>query len=477
MTDQIYKSLVEGAELTDAQVEKTLALIGGQGIDGGDLYFQQSESEAWSLEEERVDEGARSFVRGVGVRAWSGEKTGFAYSQQLASGPLLEAAQAARAIARGTASDSVCIEARSPLPRLYGDVNPMLELTPTEKADLLKHADRTARAFDPRIQRVAASLSCSRNTVAIIQSSGQLATDIRPLVSFSIDVVAVDGKRREYGRSGFGGRRGLKGEVSFEAVAEAAEEAARLALNRLAAAPPPAGDMTVVLGPGWPGILLHEAVGHGLESDFNRKGVSAFSNRLGERVAAPGCTLVDDGTLVGRRGSLTVDDEGTASQQTVLIEDGYLRGYMQDRFNASLTGAALTGNGRRESYAHTPMPRMTNTYMLAGAQDPGEIVESVKYGLYATHFNGGQVDIVSGKFVFSMSECRLIENGRLTRPLRGATLIGNGPEALKRVSMIGSDLELDRGVGTCGKDGQSVPVGVGQPTLKLEGITVGGEVD
>ena len=475
MTDQIYQSLVEGADLTDAQVEQTLAVIGGRGIDGGDLYFQQSESEAWSLDEGRVDEGDRSFERGVGVRAWSGEKTGFAYSQQLASGPLLEAAQAARAIARGTASDLVRIETRPPIPQLYGDENPLLELTPTEKTGLLKHADQIARAADPRIRRVEASLSCSRDTIAIIQASGQLATDIRPLVSFSIGVVAVDGKRREYGRSSFGGRRGLKSEVSFEAVAEAAEEAARLALNRLAAAPPPAGDMTVVLGPGWPGILLHEAVGHGLEADFNRKGVSAFSDRLGERVAAPGCTLVDDGTLEGRRGSLTIDDEGTPSQQTVLIEDGYLRGYMQDRFNAGLTGAALTGNGRRQSYAQLPMPRMTNTYMLAGAHEPGEIIESVQYGLYASHFNGGQVDIVSGKFVFSMSECCLIENGRLTRPLRGATLIGNGPEALKRISMIGNDLELDKGVGTCGKNGQSVPVGVGQPTLRLEGITVGGE--
>ena len=459
MTNHIYKSLVEDAELTDTQVEKTLAVIGGREVDGGDLYFQQRESEGWSLEEERVDEGARSFARGVGVRAWSGEKTGFAYCQSLAAGPLLEAARTARAIASGTASDPVRIETRPPIRQLYGDENPLLELTPKEKADLLKHADRVARAFDPRIQRVSASLSCSRDTIAIIQASGQLATDVRPLTSFSIDVLAIDGKKREYGRSGFGGRRGLRCEISFEAVAGAAEEAARLAINRLTAAPPPAGEMTVVLGPGWPGILLHEAVGHGLEADFNRKGVSAFSGRLGERVAAPGCTLVDDGTLEGRRGSLTIDDEGTASQQTVLIEDGYLRGYMQDRFNAGLTGAALTGNGRRESYAHLPMPRMTNTYMLAGAHEPGEIIESVRHGLYATHFNGGQVDIVSGKFVFSMSECSLIENGRLTRPLRGATLIGNGPEALKRVSMIGNDLQLDAGVGTCGKDGQSVPVG------------------
>ena len=477
MTDPIYKSLIKDAELTNAQIERTLAVIGGQGIDGGDLYFQQSESETWSLEEERVDEGARSFVRGVGVRAWSGEKTGFAYSQQLAGDPLLEAAQAARAIAKGATSDAVRIETRLPVPKLYGDENPLLELRATEKAELLKQADRVARAADPRIQRVSASLSCSLSTVAVIQASGQLATDIRPLVSFSIDVVAVDGKKREGGRSGFGGRRGLRGEISFEAVTEAAAEAARLALNRLEAVPPPAGDMVVVLGPGWPGILLHEAVGHGLEADFNRKGVSAFSGRLGERVAAPGCTLVDDGTLEGRRGSLTIDDEGTASQQTVLIEDGYLRGYMQDRFNAGLTGAALTGNGRRQSYAHMPMPRMTNTYMIPGSHEPGEIIESVKYGLYATQFSGGQVDIVSGKFVFSMSECCLIENGRLTRPLCGATLIGNGPEALKRISMIGNDLELDKGIGTCGKDGQSVAVGVGQPTLRLDGITVGGEAD
>ena len=443
-------------------------------VDAADLYFQFSRDEGWSLEDGIVKEGSAAIEQGVGVRALAGEKTGFAYSGEILPAALEEAARAARAIA---ASGS---EVRQPVLRrhrghdLYRPLDPVGSLSDDEKVKWLERVDRETRRIDPRIKQVMASVSSSFDVVMVADSDGTLVADVRPLVRFNVSVIAEQDGRRETGFAGMGGRYSLAELVAGDRPLNLGREAARQALVNLTAVPAPAGAMTVVLGAGWPGILLHEAIGHGLEGDFNRKGTSAFSNRVGERVASEHCTVVDDGTLSARRGSLNVDDEGTPTRCTTLIENGILKGYLQDKLNARLMGTQSTGNGRRESFAHLTLPRMTNTYMRPGPHDPGEILASVDKGIYAVNFGGGQVDITSGKFVFSASEAYLIEKGRIGAPIKGATLIGNGPDVLTRVSMVGNDLKLDDGVGTCGKEGQSVPVGVGQPTLRIDGITVGG---
>ena len=433
-----------------------------------------SRLESWVLEDGILKEGSHNIERGAGIRVVSGEKTGFAYSDEIQLPMLVEAAGTARAIVRSAQDGRVQIRGVPVKRQLYQPLDPVASLEDREKVDLLRQVDAEARRQDPRVQQVIVSLVAAHDVVLIAASDGTLSGDVRPLVRMSVSVIAEQGGRREQGSSGGGARESLHYFRAGERALGYAREAARQALVNLESVDAPAGSMTVVLGPGWPGVLLHEAIGHGLEGDFNRKGTSAFAGRMGERVAAPGCTVVDDGTLAGRRGSLNIDDEGVPSQNTVLIEDGVLKGYMQDRLNARLMGVASTGNGRRESYAHLPMPRMTNTYMLPGTLDPQEIIRSVERGLYAVNFGGGQVDITSGKFVFSASEAYLIEKGRVTRPVKGATLIGNGPDVLTRVSMVGNDLQLDTGIGTCGKEGQSVPVGVGQPTLRVEQVTVGG---
>jgi TldD protein len=467
-------SILTPVGLENADIDRLIGQLHGPSIDAADIYFQSSRMQSWVLEDGIIKEGNFNIEQGAGVRAVSGERTGFAYSDELELPALLQAAQAARAIARGGAEGRVQVAGTPVARRLYEPLNPVDSLPDDEKVSLLHRVDEEARRQDPRVKQVVASLVMAHDVILVAAVDGTLTADVRPLVRLNVSVIAEHEGRREQGSSGGGARRGLDYFLGADRALEYAREAVRLALTNLEATEAPAGSMTVVLGPGWPGVLLHEAVGHGLEGDFNRKGTSAFAGRLGERVAAPGVTVVDDGTLPGRRGSLNVDDEGTATESTVLIEDGILRGYMQDKLNARLTGAAPTGNGRRESYAHLPMPRMTNTYMLAGTQDPGEIIASVDNGLYAVNFGGGQVDITSGKFVFSASEAYLIENGKVTRPVKGATLIGNGPDVLTRVRMVGDDLQLDQGVGTCGKEGQSVPVGVGQPTLRVDGLTVGG---
>jgi len=460
--------------LTEADMARALGEIFTHRVDYADLYFQYTRSEGWSLEEGIVKTGSFSIEQGVGVRAQSGEKTAFAYSDTLSADALLSAARTVRGIARrGAGRARVAAPGPDSGRSLYGDIDPLGTLGATEKVALLERVERMARARDPRIIQVMAGLGAEYDVVLIAGSDGRLAADVRPLVRLSLTVIAEQGGRREMGHAGGGGRTGLQ-MFTDDVLAGYVERATHEALVNLEARPAPAGEMTVVLGSGWPGILLHEAVGHGLEGDFNRKGSSVFSGRVGERVASRGVTVVDDGTLPGRRGSLNIDDEGNATQRNVLIEDGILRGYMQDTLNARLMKTAATGNGRRESFAHLPMPRMTNTYMLAGRDDPAEILASVKRGLYAVNFGGGQVDITNGKFVFSASEAYMIENGRVTYPVKGATLIGNGPDAMNRVAMIGNDLALDSGVGTCGKDGQSVPVGVGMPTVRMEGLTVGG---
>jgi TldD protein len=410
----------------------------------------------------------------VGVRALAGEKTGFAYSDEIMLPALEEASRAARAIAVQGGDRKVKAWSPQAGHQLYLPADPVASLTTEDKVAWLERVDREARRADPRVVHVTASVTAVHDVVLIATSEGQLAADVRPLVRFNVSVLVEQNGRREQGYAGMGGRYSLAELVEGDRPLELAREAVRQGLVNLEAIPAPAGPMTVVLGPGWPGILLHEAIGHGLEGDFNRKGTSAFANRIGERVAAPECTVVDDGTLARRRGSLNIDDEGTPTQCTMLIENGILRGYMQDRLNSRLMGVPATGNGRRESFAHMTLPRMTNTYMRPGPHDPQEIIRSVKNGIYAVNFGGGQVDITSGKFVFSASEAYAIENGKLGAPLKGATLIGNGPDVLTRVAMVGNDLKLDDGVGTCGKEGQSVPVGVGQPTLKIEGLTVGG---
>ena len=444
-------------------------------IDIADLYFQSSRLQSWVLEDGIIKQGNFSIEQGAGIRAVSGEKTGFAYSDELQVSSLLQAAQAARTIARSGSQGQAHIPAQSDQPPLrYEPLNPLDSLSDEEKISLLHRIDGEARKIDPRVKQVIASLVAVQETVLILDDQGQMHGDIRPLIRCNVHVIAESGQRREQGSSGGGARTDLGYFLAEDRALNYAREAVRQALINLEALDAPAGTMTVVLGPGWPGVLLHEAVGHGLEGDFNRKGTSAFAGRLGERVAAPGVTVVDDGTLPDRRGSLNVDDEGTPTQCTTLIEDGILKGFMQDRLNARLMGVPCTGNGRRESYAHLPMPRMTNTYMLAGDKDPQEIIASVDRGLYAVNFGGGQVDITSGKFVFSASEAYLIEGGKIGAPVKGATLMGNGPEVLTKVRMIGNDLSLDLGVGTCGKEGQNVPVGVGQPTLRVDGLTVGG---
>ena len=442
-------------------------------VDYADLYFQYSRSESWSLEEGIVKAGSFNIDQGVGVRAVSGEKTAFAYSDDIGLPALRSAAEATRAIARQGGEGRMQVARIGRGNALYAPADPLVSLEDPRKVALLERLERYARGRDPRVKQVIASLAGEYEVMLVARSDGLMAADVRPLVRVSLQVIAEENGRREQGSSGGGGRFDY-GYFTDEVLEDFAEKAVHQALVNLRAEPAPAGSMTVVLGPGWPGVLLHEAVGHGLEGDFNRKGSSAFTGRIGERVAARGVTVVDDGTIARRRGSLNIDDEGNPTQRNVLIEDGVLVGYMQDTLNARLMGVAPTGNGRRESFAHVPMPRMTNTYMLAGDNDPEEIIASVKRGVYAKNFGGGQVDIVSGKFVFSASEAYMIEDGRITYPIKGATLIGNGPDALTRVSMIGNDLSLDPGVGTCGKEGQSVPVGVGQPTLRIDGLTVGG---
>ncbi len=471
---QAEQRLLRPGGLSATDLEPVFARLMAPSIDAADLYFQHSRAESWLLEDGIVKEGSHSIEQGVGVRAISGEKTGFSYSDQIVLPSLFEAAGAARAIAKAGAAGTGRPFAIASAPALYPAIDPIETLSSEAKVRVLREIDAYARSLDPRVQQVIVSLSAGVDTVLIAASDGTLAADVRPLVRMNVQVIAEHGGRRESGSGGGGGRYGFD-ELLADGRAHAfAREAVRTALINLEAVDAPAGSMTVVLGPGWPGVLLHEAIGHGLEGDFNRKETSAFAGRIGERVAAPGVTVVDDGTLAGRRGSLTIDDEGTPSRCTTLIEDGILTGYMQDKTNARLMGAASTGNGRRESFAHLPMPRMTNTYMRPGTRAPEEIIGSVKRGLYAVNFGGGQVDITNGKFVFSASEAYLIEDGRLTRPVKGATLIGAGPEVLTRVSMIGNDLALDEGVGVCGKDGQSVPVGVGQPTLRIDAMTVGG---
>jgi TldD protein len=466
--------------LSEATLSQALALIGEHRVDDADLYFQTTRHEGWSLEEGIVKSGSFSIDQGVGVRAVAGEKTAFAYSDDLGVESLLEAARTVRTIAAAGQNKRVKVAAKPKLARsrqLYAPADPIGSLDSAQKVALLERVEKLARAKDPRVAQVMASVGAEYDVVLVARADGTRAADVRPLVRLNVTVIAeqtVAGEvRREVGSGGGGGRFGLA-YFTDAMISSYVDHAVAAALTNLESRPAPAGEMAVVLGPGWPGVLLHEAVGHGLEGDFNRKGSSTFAGRIGQRVAAKGVTVLDDGTLADRRGSLNVDDEGHVSQRNVLIEDGILKGYIQDSMNARLMGVKPTGNGRRESYAHVPMPRMTNTYMLAGQRSKEEIIASIKRGLYATNFGGGQVDITSGKFVFSASEAYWVENGKVLYPVKGATLIGNGPDAMNRVSMIGNDLQLDTGVGVCGKEGQSVPVGVGQPTLRIDKITVGG---
>ncbi len=468
------ETLLAPYQLDNAALQGVLGSIMTHDIDYADLYFQYSRAESWGLEESQVKSGSFSIDQGVGVRAVSGEKTAFAYSDDISLDALQQAATATRAIAtQGSDKTAQALQRQKGASRLYLPNDPIASLSDDHKVKLLERLEQYARSLDPRITQVMASLAGEYEVVLIARHDGVMAADIRPLVRVSVQVIAEAGDSREQGSSGGGGRYDY-GYFSDEILHQYAREAVHQAITNLDARPAPAGAMTVVLGAGWPGILLHEAIGHGLEGDFNRKGSSAFANRIGQQVAASGVTVVDDGTIANRRGSLNIDDEGTPTQRTVLIENGILKGYLQDSLNARLMGTGLTGNARRESYAHIPMPRMTNTYMLNGDRDPQEIIASVKRGLYAVNFGGGQVDITSGKFVFSAAEAWMIEDGKLSYPVKGATLIGNGPEVLKHVSMIGNDMRLDPGVGTCGKEGQSVPVGVGQPTLRIDSLTVGG---
>ncbi|MBU3722015.1 MAG: metalloprotease TldD [Limnohabitans sp.] len=467
--------LLEPFGLDETHLAKALSAIKAHKVDDADLYFQYTRAEGWSLEEGIVKTGSFSIDQGVGVRAVAGEKTAFAYSDDISEASLMDAAQTVRAIAQANQNKKAKVTPRkiAGMRSLYPSLDPISSLNSTDKVQLLEKVEQLARAKDPRVVQVMAGLASEYDVVMVARADGTLAADVRPLVRLSVTVIAEQNGRREVGSGGGGGRFGMA--YFDDAMVNAyVDDAVHAALTNLDARPAPAGVMTVVLGPGWPGVLLHEAIGHGLEGDFNRKGSSAFSGMIGKRVAAKGVTVLDDGTISDRRGSLNVDDEGCASQRNVLIEDGILKGYIQDAMNARLMGVKPTGNGRRESYAHIPMPRMTNTYMLGGDKAPEEIVASIKKGLYATNFGGGQVDITSGKFVFSASEAYWVENGKIQYPVKGATLVGSGPECLKHVSMIGNDMRLDSGVGVCGKEGQSVPVGVGQPTLRIEGLTVGG---
>jgi TldD protein len=472
--DIARQRLLAPAGLDEGDLDKVFGQLLGHAVDSGDLYFQSTRFESWVLEDGIVKEGTHSIEQGAGVRAISGDKTGFAYSDEIVMPALLQASSAARAIARHGKEGKLQAWHTGKENLLYPALDPLDSMTADDKVTLLKQLDAEARQQDPRVREVIVSLAGVHEVMMVAVSDGTLAADVRPLVRCNVTVIVEQDGRREQASSGGGGRSDYGFFIEDERARGYAREAVRQALVNLEAVAAPAGTLPVVLGPGWPGILLHEAIGHGLEGDFNRKGTSAFSGMIGQQVASPLCTVVDDGTMSGRRGSLNVDDEGIPAQNTVLIENGILKGYMQDRMNAGLMGVNSTGNGRRESYAHLPMPRMTNTYMLAGEHDPQEIIASVEKGLYAVNFGGGQVDITSGKFVFSASEAYLIENGKVTRPVKGATLIGNGPDVLKHVSMLGNDLQLDPGVGTCGKEGQSVPVGVGQPTMLIDELTVGG---
>ncbi len=478
MLNQVAEHLLLPHDLDDNTLARLLGQVCTHQVDYADFYFQGSIHESWVLEDGIVKDGSYNIDQGVGVRAISGEKTGFAYSDEISLLALEQAVTAARGIARSGGEGQVQAWQRQQAVSRYIALDPLGSIPRQQKIALLEQMDRFARTLDPAVTQVIASLSGVYEQVLVAGSDGTLAADIRPLVRLNCSVLVERNGRRERGGAGGGGRFGY--DYFFEPQGDEiralgyVREAVRQALVNIEAIDAPAGSMPVVLGPGWPGVLLHEAVGHGLEGDFNRKGSSAFAGRVGQQVASKHCTIVDDGTLFGRRGSVSIDDEGTAGQYNVLIENGILKGYLQDKLNARLMGVAPTGNGRRESYAHLPMPRMTNTYMLAGEHDPAEIIASVKQGIYAPNFGGGQVDITSGKFVFSASEAYLIEDGRITAPIKGATLIGNGPEAMQQVSMVGNDLALDAGVGVCGKDGQSCPVGVGQPTLKLDMMTVGG---
>jgi TldD protein len=472
--DSMMSRMLEPAGLDERNLNTTLGSMMKGGVDYADLYFQVSRQESWTLEDGIIREGSFSLDQGVGVRATSGEKTGFAYSDELVMPALEQAAGAARAIARQGQDLSVQAWNRRDVAPLYPSDDPTTSIDDEQKTAMLREIDAATRAMDKRIEQVIISLASSQDLILIAASDGTLAADVRPLIRLNVSVILEQDGRREQGYAGGGARTGLGYFLDSDIPMDFAKEAVRQAVVQMEAIAAPAGTMPIVLGPGWPGILLHEAVGHGLEGDFNRKGTSAFSGKVGQKVASPLCTIVDDGTIPDRRGSLAVDDEGTPGQYSVLVENGILKGYMQDKLNARLMGVAATGNGRRESFAHVPMPRMTNTYMLAGPHDPEEIIASVDKGIYAPNFGGGQVDITSGKFVFSASEAYLIEKGKVTTPVKGAMLIGDGPEALNRISMVGNDLQLDSGVGTCGKEGQSVPVGVGQPTLKIDEITVGG---
>jgi TldD protein len=474
LSEQVKQTILAANNLLPQDIDRVMATLLSAPVDAADIYFQSSHFESWSLEGGIVKEGSHSIEHGAGVRVVSGDKTGFAYSDRIELPILLEAANNVKAIVRQGQQAQHKIQAVKTWPQLYQPINPLNSLADQDKIDLLKRVDSETRKLDNRIEEVMVSLVAAFDNVLVANQDGSLLADVRPLVRMNVSVIMVENGRREQGSMGGGSRSDYGYFLENDRAMDYAREAVRQAQVNLQAVDAPAGNMTVVLGPGWPGILLHEAIGHGLEGDFNRKGTSAFSGRVGERVASDLCTVVDDGTLPGRRGSLSIDDEGTPTQNTVLIENGILKGYMQDKLNARLMGVKPTGNGRRESYAHMPMPRMTNTYMLPGQSDPEEILRSVKKGLYARNFGGGQVDITSGKFVFSASEAYLIEDGKITRPVKGATLIGNGPDVLTKVTMVGNDMQLDSGVGTCGKDGQSVPVGVGQPTLKIDGMTVGG---
>jgi len=468
--------LLKPTGLERSALQGVLNQIMSHQVDYADLYFQYSRSESWGLEEGKVKSGNFSIDQGVGVRAVSGEKTAFAYSDDINLPALEQAANATKSIAAlGLAQSGKTNLITRQTHGLYIPQDPIASLSADAKVRLLERLEQFAKATDPRVTQVMASIAAEYEVIMVARSDGLMAADVRPLVRISIQVHVEQNGRREQGSSGGGGRFDYS-YFSDEVLQDYAHKAVHQALVNLDARPAPAGSMTVVLGAGWPGILLHEAIGHGLEGDFNRKGSSAFSNMIGQQVAAKGITIVDDGTIANRRGSLSIDDEGNPTNKTVLIEDGILRGYIQDSLNSRLMNMPLTGNARRESYAHIPMPRMTNTYMMNGDKDPAEIIKSVKKGLYAANFGGGQVDITSGKFVFSAAEAYMIEDGKITYPVKGATLIGNGPDVLTRVSMIGNDMALDSGVGTCGKEGQSVPVGVGQPTLKIDGLTVGGTV-
>ncbi len=466
--------LLAPAGLTVSDLERVLGQLLGHRIDSGDLYFQSVKHESFMLEDGIVKEGSFNLDHGVGVRAISGEKTGFAYSDDIILPALEQSVRAARCIAQVGGTANLCTWQKKQLKPLYTADNPLDSLSTEEKIAFLRQIDAYARKQDPRIIQVMVSLVGVYDTILVVGSDGTMNADVRPLVRLNVNVIVEQQGRRETGSSGGGGRTTYQYFMEQDRAFAYVREAVHQALVNLEAIDAPAGAMTVVLGPGWPGVLLHEAVGHGLEGDFNRKGSSAFSGRIGERVASPLCTVVDDGTIAERRGSLTIDDEGTPTQRTVLIENGILKGYLQDKLNAKLMGVAPTGNGRRESFSHIPMPRMTNTFMLPGPHLPEEIIASVKKGLYAVNFGGGSVDITSGKFVFSANEAYLIENGKITRPVKGATLIGNGPDVMNKIVMVGNDLALDSGIGTCGKEGQSVPVGVGQPTLRIDNITVGG---